>query len=74
MPMDEERRRKWIEAIENHQEFNDLKQFFVCELHFTNESLLRCGSRVFVKQGAVPSIFPSFEVKYLNENTHNSSV
>lgn len=59
VPSDSDRRNEWIKAIEQHQIFNyKISKFYVCELHFSPESIYRNGARVTVKKGFVPTIFP----------------
>lgn len=69
VPMQSENRRKWIMAIETHQEFDyTVSRFNVCELHFTADLIQKRGQRTDLKPGAVPSIFPSYEIEYLDED------
>lgn len=69
VPMKSENRNKWIQASEKHQEFDyKVSRFFVCELHFTADSLQKRGLRTDVAPGAVPTIFPTHEIEYLDED------
>lgn len=68
VPMKPEKREKWIQAIEKYQEFDyALSRFFVCELHFQADSIEKRGSRIDLKPGTVPTIFPT-QIEYLEED------
>lgn len=63
------KRQKWINAIETHQEFDyTVSRFFVCESHFTTGSIQRRGKNTSLDANAVPSIFPDYQIEYLNED------
>lgn len=58
VPSDPTRRKKWITAIETHQEFDySLSTFYVCDLHFPVECIIKRGARTDLAQNALPSIF-----------------
>lgn len=52
---------KWIESIEQHQNFDRSKQFYnVCIRHFQAEDVEIRGKKKSLKKGAVRSIFEYF--------------
>lgn len=58
VPIETNKRKLWIEAIEKHQSFDYYaSKFYVCELHFPEESLRRGGFRTDLKPNVVPTIF-----------------
>lgn len=60
VPSEPNKRKLWIEAIEKHQSFDYyVSKFYVCELHFSEESLRRGGFRTDLKPNVVPTIFCS---------------
>lgn len=60
VPSEPIRRSKWIETIETFQEFDyTLSKFYVCEQHFSPESVIRRGARTYLASNAIPTIFTS---------------
>lgn len=63
------KRRIWIDAIEKFQQFDyAAAKFFVCELHFLPEQIMRSGGRTDLVDGSVPTIFKSPNVEFLDED------
>lgn len=63
VPLEPTRRKKWITAIEEYQEFDyTIINYFVCEKHFQPECIMR-SIKTFLRPGSVPSIFESDSVK-----------
>lgn len=61
VPTKEDDRKKWITAIEAHQQFDHKAAYFeVCELHFDSDCINR-GKSQKLKSGSIPSTFPSAE-------------
>lgn len=59
VPASGDKRKKWIEAIEKHQEFDYCSsKYYICEQHFERDSINIIGKRKNVKPNAIPSIFP----------------
>lgn len=58
MPSFEPDRSCWINAIEQHQEFDYyVHTYLVCSLHFKPSDLTILGKRKILKKGTVPTIF-----------------
>lgn len=52
-------RKKWIEMISKHQEFDYIPMnYAVCEMHFDAECILQTGKRRTLIKGSLPTIFP----------------
>lgn len=49
-----ELRRNWIPSIKTHQSLNDQKAVYICDLHFHESDLNRCGRHVQLKKNAKP--------------------
>lgn len=50
-------RTQWIEAISLIQEFEPSTYYSLCQAHFSDDELERSGSKVILKEGAVPNQF-----------------
>lgn len=70
MPSDPIKRKKWIDAIEKHQEFDfSICKYYVCQLHFPDDCIKKAGSRTNLLAGVVPTIFPQIcNIEYLEED------
>lgn len=62
VPSEPSRRKLWIDAIEQFQDFDYyVSKFYVCELHFENGSFRRIGEKTILSPNIVPTIFNSTE-------------
>lgn len=60
VPSDEKRRKAWINAIEKYQAFDSYaSKFYVCELHFEDDDIIRNGAKTNLKPNVLPTEFPS---------------
>lgn len=56
-------REQWIKAIESHQQFEHYTlRYMICELHFEPDEIKYTKTRITLKDGAAPSIFPCNDV------------
>lgn len=59
VPFEHAMRKKWIHAIEIHQEFNyKIANYRICEEHFKSEDIMKQNTKKKLIAGAVPSVFP----------------
>lgn len=58
VPFEPNKRKKWIAAIETHQEFDYyVSKYYICELHFPADAIRRVGGRTDLQADAIPTIF-----------------
>lgn len=56
-------RNKWIEAINEYQEFDYYTgSFFLCSLHFKKDAFEQKNNRYRLKKDVIPSIFPPHKI------------
>ncbi|XP_031621088.1 zinc finger protein 184-like isoform X2 [Contarinia nasturtii] len=61
LPAESNARNRWIEAIEEHQKFDDsVGVYFVCINHFAKKEVRR-GEKTILVHESVPSIFPKIQ-------------
>lgn len=71
VPSNEPNKKKWIDAITQHQEFDYYVQtFHICNEHFLPTDIKTSGKRKTVISGIVPSIFPVLIV----DNIHAAEI
>lgn len=62
-------RNNWIQAIQDHQEFDDtIPRFIVCSLHFNTTDIAISGKRKTISAGKIPSIFPNRNLDTVDRN------
>lgn len=66
--MNEDLKKKWIEAISKHQSLSSC-HFMICELHFIEEDYTRkrekANGKQILKNDAIPSVFPTLELDHM---------
>lgn len=60
MPKESDIRQGWIEAIGEHQkvECQGVSFYMICELHFHPKNLKRLKTKIELRKGTIPTIFP----------------
>lgn len=58
VPTEENAKKKWILAIETHQQFDyTVENFFVCEKHFKPSDVIVCDRKKILVRGSIPTVF-----------------
>lgn len=58
VPLDIEKRKSWIQAIESYQEFDYVPAIYsICEFHFAEGEIVKRGNRRMLAKGVVPTLF-----------------